>query len=107
MRSDSKRLDEGELIQVQRARAMQLPRWHRNQRAHAAVGVNPETFQFSTAIRLPATTRDAVSTIQIRLDGTPIARLQTVRFVARIHDFNPKFVAKNARVFKKRLPPRK
>jgi hypothetical protein len=65
--------------------------------------VNSQTLELNATVRTTLAAGDADATIQIRFNGTNVARVQ-VRYVrGQRHDFNAQFVSENSRIGKERL----
>src|SRR5262249_46362188 len=76
---------------------------HREQAAHAPVGVNAEHLQVFAAVGLSQLAGVAAPAAQIGLDGTSVARLQAVVSAREFEYLDAEFVAKDAGVGEERL----
>ena len=69
----------------------------------AAVPLNSQHLHPLAAIRFGMLAGDALTTIQIRFDATPVARLQPLGVVTNADDFNAQFVTQDSRKTKEGL----
>ena len=102
MAADGQRFDQGELLEVQLRRGMQLARRQREQRPQPAVAVDAEDLQLLAAVRMPAAARVAIRVVDVRLDRAAIAGLDVLHVRADGDDLDAEFMTRNPRVAKER-----
>ena len=73
MAADGERLDEGELLEVERVAGMQFVRGKDHALAHAAVAMDAEDLQCLAAVGAAALAGMAGAAVQVRLDGATVA----------------------------------
>src|SRR6516164_2733829 len=103
MAADSKRFNQGQLIERQGARHMQLATRHNDFLAHPAIDVDTECLQTDATVRFVPATGDAAPAIDIRFNRTKIARFQAPAGVAHLNHLHTKLVAENTQIAKEGL----
>ena len=96
MAADGQGLDEGELIERQRRRGVELPRRQEELRPHAAVAVDAQHLQLLAAIRVAAAAGVAVRVVDVGLDGAAVAGLDVRDAVADLQHLDAQLVAGDA-----------
>src|SRR5690606_32701163 len=91
------------LFVAQAVGAMQFGGGHGEERAHAAVAVHTEHFEFGAAVGLAASAGDAAAAVEVRFHGATIAGLEVTGRVTRIDDLDAEFMAEHARKSEERL----
>src|SRR5262245_7135068 len=103
MRSDAERFDQRKLIERQTVRFMQEADRDTEQRAHAAIGVNPQTLKMNATVVSPQPAGVAGPTGQVRLDSTAVSGTDAVVVCRNGHHFDSKLVTQDARIAEERL----
>jgi hypothetical protein len=101
--ADGERLDEGELVVVERGGLVEFARGDGDEGAHAAVDVDAHDLEVGAAIRFAAAAGDALAAVDVGFNGAAVASFEAVRFGAGIDDLDAEFVSADARVIKERL----
>ena len=96
--ADGEGLDEGELVEGEVGRGVELPRRQQELRAQAAVAVDAQDLQLLAAVRVAAAAGVAVGIINIRLHGAAVAGLDVGDALADGDDLDAQLVAGDARV---------
>ena len=107
MTSDRQRFNQSELFVRQFRRRMQLVGSDQKAFAQTAIDHDSDDVKSCAAVPLTSTTREAGSTIHVRLDAAAIADFDVTDGVANCKDFNSQFMAGNSRILKKRKFPKK
>src|SRR5205085_7948939 len=81
-----------------RVRSVQLRDGNTDHVAHAAVGMHAQNLQLRAAVRLAASAGDAAPAVQVRLDRTPVADLDSARVRADGQYLHTQFVPQDARI---------
>ncbi len=100
--ADRQRLDEGELVEGEFRRNVQLPGRHDELRPQTAVAVDAEDFELLAAVRLAAAAGVTVRVVDVRLDGAAVAGLDVRHALADRHDLDAQLVAGDARIAEER-----
>ena len=100
--ADGQRLDQGELLERQLRRQVQLAGRDDELRPQAAVGVDAEDLQVLAAVRRPRRQAKHCLAVDVRLDRAAVAGLDVGHAGADRDDFDAQLVAGNARVAEER-----
>ena len=107
VRADAQRFDEGELVQRQGGRGMQLARRDDELLAHPAVGVDAEHLDGRAGVGLAPAAGDTFLAVDVRLDRAAVAGRDVGHALADRHHLDAEFVAEDARVGEKGCLPLK
>ncbi len=105
VRTDSERFHEGELRVRELGVRVEMRGWNQEAFAHAAIDVDAEDLEAFAAVGFAAETGLAVSTVEVGINGAPVAHLNAAGAIAQGEHFDSQLMAKDARVAKERLAP--
>ncbi len=105
MGTDAQHLDERQLIERERPGLMQVGDGHAEELLHPPVDMHAQHLHALAAVRLPAPASTTATTMQIGIDGTPVADRHVRRADggSQRQHFNTQLMAEDARILEEWL----